>query len=206
MLFGNSDMYNDLVLSVLQHIFHRNCTIDDIRKTHTDLLQSLINDILYLTGTSIETVMCSTHARNSNPSSKIIRVLEYIQSSFMHRPDGICYAIYMHLNDRLTDIIKKSAIEHDISIAYLIKRVIKEILINGIRYINNDNVYRYTWKDKLEAFYYICGYMRCIEAASMRANRSNHCQSVDLISSLNRVRQLTERKTLIEIINESLYA
>ena len=195
MYFGHNDMVNDIILSVLQHIFHRNCTIDDIRKMNTDLLQTIIDDILYLTDTSIETMLHSTNIRNDNPETKIIGVLKYIQTIFMHHPDAICHTVYMRLNNRLTDIIKSSIIEHDISIAYLLKCIIKNILINGIHY---------TWKDKLEAFYYICGHMRYLEAASVRSNHFKR-QSVDLISSLNHVRQLTERKTLMEIIRESIY-
>ena len=188
-------MDNDLILSVLYHIFHHIRTTDDIHTMNTDLLQNIIDDILYLTDTSIETIMHSINTHNYNPKTKIIKVLKYVQIMFMHHSDAICHSVYMRLNNRLTDIIKTSTIEHDISIAYLIKRIIKEISINGTRY---------TWKDKLEVFYYICGHMHYLEAASVRSNRSKR-QSVDLISSLNHVRQLTEQKTLMEIIRDSIY-
>ena len=195
MHFGYNDMDNDLILSVLYHIFHHIRTTDDIHTMNTDLLQNIIDDILYLTDTSIETIMHSINTHNYNPKTKIIKVLKYVQIMFMHHSDAICHSVYMRLNNRLTDIIKTSTIEHDISIAYLIKRIIKEISINGTRY---------TWKDKLEVFYYICGHMHYLEAASVRSNRSKR-QSVDLISSLNHVRQLTEQKTLMEIIRDSIY-
>ncbi len=195
MYFGNNDMNNDLILSVLQHIFHRNCTIDDIRKTDTDLLQAIIDDILYLMDTSIETIMRSINAYNDDQKTNIIRVLKCVQTTFMHYPEVISRSVYIKLNDKLTDIIKKSTIEYDISMAYLLKYIIKEILVNGTRY---------SWKDKLEAFYYICGQLRFIDVATIRSNKYTH-QAVDLISSLNHVRQLTKRKPLMEVIRESIY-
>ena len=195
MHFGHRNMGNGLILSVLRHLFQCKCTINDIRKMNTDFLQNIIDDILYLTDTSIETIMRGINAQNDNTVTKLFNVLKYIQTTFMHHPENIGHSVYMHLNNRLTDIIKKSTIEHDISIAYLIKRVIKEILINSTSY---------TWKDKLEAFYYICGHMRYLEAAAVRSNRFKR-QSVDLISSLNHVKQLTEQKTLMEVIRDSIY-
>ena len=193
MYFGNNDMNNDIILSVLQHIFHRNCTIDDIRKTDIDLLQAIIDDILYLS--DIPTKMSSSKDFIDNPGTKIFIILKCVQTTFMHHPENISRSVYIKLNDKLTDIIKKSTIEYDISMAYLLKYIIKEILVNGTHY---------SWKDKLETFYYICSQLRFIEVANMRSNKYTH-QAVDLISSLNRIRQLSERKPLMEIIRDSIY-
>ena len=193
MCFSNNDMNDGLVVSVLQHIFHRNCTIDDIRKMDTDLLQAIIDDILYLS--DMPTKMSSSKDFINKPVTDIIRILKHIQTIFMHRPENISRSVYTKLNDKLTDIIKKSTIEYDISIAYLLKYIIKEILVNGTRY---------SWKDKLEAFYYICGQLRFIDVATIRSNKYMH-QAVDLISSLNHVRRLTKRQPLMEIIRDSIY-
>lgn len=194
MYFGNNDTNNDLILSVLRHIFYSDCTINDIRKTDTDLLQTIIADVLYLSDMPTK-ITLSKEFINDNPETKIIKVLKYIQTTFMHHPDDIRRSVHTRLNDKLTDIIKKSTIEHDISIAYLLKYIIKEISVNGTNY---------SWKDKLEAFYYICGQLRFIEAATIRSN-SHAYQSVDLITSLNHVRELTKRVSLMEIIRDSLY-
>ena len=194
MYFGNNNMNNDLILSVLRHIFHRDCTIDDICKMNPSLLQTIMADIEYLSNIPINAIS-SKEFINDSPKTKIISVLKHVQTTFMHHPEDICRYMYARLNDRLTDIIKKSTIEHDIFMAYLLKYIIKEISVNGMRY---------SWKDKLEAFYYICGNMRYVEAASIRIKQSRY-QSVDLITSLNHVRQLTKRKPLMDIIRDYIY-
>lgn len=201
MYFGNNDMNNELLLSVLQYVFHSDCTLEEMSRLNPSLLQTIIADIAYLSDVPMK-VLSGKEFINDNPDTNIIKVLRHVQATFMHHPEDICRSVYIKLNDKLTDIIKKSTIEHDISLAYLLKCIIKEILINGARY--TDNTYRYTWKDKLEAFYYICGQLRFIEAATMRS-KSCACRSVDLISSLNHARQLTKRMPLMEIIRDSLY-
>ena len=193
-------MTNDLILSVLRYVFHSDCTLEEIYNTSPSILQTIIDDISYLSDIPIKVLSGEEFIE---PSTNIIKALKLIQTTFMHYPEDISRCVYIKLNDKLTEIIKKSTIEHDISIAYLLKSIIKEILLKGVRRTDN-TTYRYTWKDRLETFYYLCDQLRFIEAATMRSNNYTH-QSVDMISSLNRVRQLTKRQPLMEIIRDSIY-
>lgn len=200
MYYNHTTVESDLILSVLRYVFHSDCTLEEIYKTSPSILQTIIDDISYLSDIPIKALSGEEFIE---PSTNIIKVLKLIQTTFMHYPEDISRCVYTKLNDKLTEIIKKSTIEYDISMAYLLKSIIKEILLNGVRRTDN-TTYRYTWKDRLETFYYLCGQLRFIEAATMRSNNYTH-QSVDLISSLNHARQLTKRQPLMDIIRDSLY-
>ena len=207
---------NDIILTALQHLFQDKYISDNIHDICNVLLHSVIEDIEHLTGnlnknTQGDTMQYDTDYDSVYRDKLIVKLIDYIKAielEFKHRSDHISKIIYDTLNERLSDIIKSSTIEHDISMAYLLKLIIKEILVKGTAKADNKGIpYSYTWMDKLIAFCYICGHIRYIEAATARIMHSNYAfkQSVDLISSLNHVRQLVVRKTLMEIINDSLY-
>lgn len=207
---------NDVILTALQHLFQDKYISDNIHDICDVLLRNVIEDIEHLLGNLNRSVQSNITKRDTDHNSfchdrlmvKLIDYIKAIELEFKHRPDRISKIIYDKLNGRLSDIIKNSTIEHDISMAYLLKLIIKEILVKGTANADNKGIpYRYTWVDKTIAFCYICGHIRCIEAATARIMHSNYAfkQSVDLISSLNHVRQLVARKTLMEIINDSLY-
>lgn len=207
---------NDVILTALQHLFQDKYISDNIHDICNMLLRNAIEDIEHLTSNLNKSAQSNTAKRDTDYDSvyrdklivNLIDRIKAIELEFKHRPDRISKIIYDKLNGRLSDIIKNSTIEHDISMAYLLKLIIKEILVKGTANANNKGIpYSYTWVDKLIAFCYICGHIRCIEAATARIMHSNYAfkQSVDLISSLNHVRQLVARKTLMEIINDSLY-
>ena len=207
---------NDIILTALQHLFQDKYISNNIHDICNVLLSSAIEDIAYLSGNLNKSVQSNITKRDTDYDSvyydklmvKLIDCIKAIELEFKHRPDRISKTVYDTLNGRLSDIIKNSTIEHDISMAYLLKLIIKEILVKGTANANNKGIpYSYTWVDKTIAFCYICGHIRYIEAATARIMHSNYAfkQSVDLISSLNHVRQLVARKTLMEIINDSLY-
>ena len=202
MYYNHTTVESELILSVLRYVFHSNCSLDELCGISPSILQTIIDDIEYLSDIPIKS-LSDEELISDEPLTKIIKVLKLIQTTFMHHPEDISRCVYEKLNNKLTDIIKKSTIEHDISMAYLLKCIIKEILVNGLHRMDN-TTYKYTWKDKLEAFYYICGQLRFIEAATMRSNKYVR-QSVDLILSLNNARQLIKRQPLMEIITESIY-
>lgn len=208
---------NDTILAALQHLFQDKYISDNIHDICDVLLQNAIEDISHLTGNLNKSTYSNTTKHDTDYDNdyhnklmvKLIDCIKAIELEFKHRPDRISKTVYNTLNGQLSDIIKSSTIEHDISMAYLLKLIIKEILVKGTANTDNKGIpYSYTWVDKTIAFCYICGHIRYIEAATARIMHSNYAfkQSVDLISSLNHVRQLVEQKTLMEIINESLYA
>ena len=199
MYYNHTTAESELVLSVLRYVFHSDCTLEEICKMNPTVLQAVIDDIEYLSGIPIKAL---SGENPIEPSTEIVKVLKLIQKDFMHYPEEISRCVAMNINDRLMNIIKKSTIEHDIAIAYLLKYIVKEILIKGV--CCTDNTYRYTWKDRLEAFYYLCGQLRFIEAATMRANTYT-LQPVNLKLALNYARQLIKRKPLMAIIKDSLY-
>ena len=207
---------NDIILTALQHLFQDKYISDNIHDICNVLLCSVIEDIEHLLGNLNRSIRCDAMKHDTDYDSvyrdklmvKLIDYIKAIELEFKHRSDHISKIIYDTLNGRLSDIIKCSTIEHDISMAYLLKLIIKEILVKGTAKADNKGIpYSYTWMDKLIAFCYICGHIRYIEAATARIMHSNYAfkQSVNLISSLNHVRQLVARKTLMEIINDSLY-
>ncbi len=208
---------NDIILTALQYLFQDKHISDNIHDICDVLLRNAIEDIEHLMGNLNRSIRRDAMNPDTDYGSVyhdklIVKLIDYIKAielEFKHRPDCISKTVYDTLNGRLSDIIKSSTIEHDISMAYLLKLIIKEILVKGTANANNKGIpYSYTWVDKTIAFCYICGHIRYIEAATARIIHSNYAfkQSVDLISSLNHVRQLVEQKTLMEIINESLYA
>lgn len=214
---------DDTIMTALKHLFQSYSIEYDLSNISDDRLICARDDINYLSNASTDLIK-NNNVMDITVDSKILTErlvdsIKYIRAILKHSPDTIGKSLYNHLNYKLNEIIEHSAIEHDISMAYLLKIVIKEILVKGARkscpcnsFFIDDAVkanipYHYTWKDKLTAFSFVCGNMRYIEGAMLRTYHlpKRYMHKADLSTSLNHARRLMKRKDLMTIINDSLY-
>lgn len=136
-----------------------------------------------------------------SPLDELINELTILRLNMAHsRP----LDIYNRLTVEPNEIIRRSNIEYDISMAYLFKLMLKETLVKG-KHMNKhadrfslydgpvtDTVYRYTWRDKFIVTCYVLGHVPYTHAALTRARRLNKLKyaRADIITALQYPRQL----------------
>lgn len=141
----------------------------------------------------------------------LLDVLNNVRQSLKHSPNTICPLIAKRLNGSLTEIINRSLIEHDISMAYMFKLIIKEVFIKGFRVTSlpDNPSYRvyYTWTEKLYVFCYLVHNMPIINGALQRARKTEYSRyyTVNLPAALNHARGVIKNHSPIDIIRDSLH-
>lgn len=151
----------------------------------------------------------------NTPIDNLSEILIYIKDQLIHNPVMIGKIIQRNINKLLINIIARSSIEHDISMAYLCKLLIKEVFIDGkhlIYSVPTDSIntqrtvvdcYRYTWNEKLIVFSYLAGQIPILYEALNRCNKKRFSRflSVDLSSSLKHARDLIRNHSVLSIVN-----
>ena len=145
----------------------------------------------------------------SHKKPSLLDVLNNVRQSLKHSPNTICPLIAKRLNGSLTEIIRRSSIEHDISMAYMFKLIIKEVFIKGFRAPDNLScrIY-YTWTEKLYVFCYLVHNMAIINGILQRARKTEHSKyyTVNLPSALNYAREVLKNHSPMDIICDSLHS
>lgn len=156
----------------------------------------------------------STYATRS-PLEALINELMNLKLCLSHSRS---VNIYSRLTGYFDEIIKRSNIEYDISMAYLFKVMLKETLVKGKHKIittsidklydnqSNETIYHYTWRDKFIVICYVLGHMPYINGALIRSRSCNryNCGSADLITALNHPRKLLTDYTAHDIAIDSI--
>ncbi len=146
-------------------------------------------------------IHCGTTYNTRSPLDELINELTILRLNMSHsRP----LDIYNRLTVEPDEIIRRSNIEYDISMAYLFKLMLKETLVKG-KHINKhadrfslydgpitETIYRYTWRDKFIVTCYVLGHVPYTHAALTRARRLNYLKygRADIITALQHPRQL----------------
>jgi hypothetical protein len=151
----------------------------------------------------------------NTPIDNLSEIMTYVKDQLIHNPVMIGKIIQRNINNLLIDIISKSSIEYDISMAYLCKLLIKEVFIDGkhlIYSVPTDSIntprtvvdsYRYTWNEKLIVFSYLAGRIPFLHEALNRCTKMSFSRfrSVDLSSSLKHARNLLRTHSVLSIVN-----
>ena len=156
----------------------------------------------------------STYAARS-PLDELVNELTNLKLCLSHARS---IDIYSRLTGNLNEIISRSKIEYDVSLAYLFKLMLKETLVKGKHvkithdtnqlYDNNTNetIYRYTWRDKFIVICYVLGNLPYINGALIRSRSMKHFKhgNIDLKIALNRPRKLLSEYTAYDIAIDSI--
>lgn len=151
----------------------------------------------------------------NTPIDMLTDILSYVKDQLIHNPSTIGNIIHRRMNKLLIDIISRSSIEYDISMAYLCKLIIKEVFIHGKRLVYSTptdafdttltviDTYRYSWNEKLIVFSYLAGRIPFLQEALKRCGRKrfNRFHSVELASSLTHARKLIKTHTVLSIVH-----
>ena len=151
----------------------------------------------------------STYAAHS-PLEELINELMNLKICLSHEQS---INIYSRLTGDFDEIIRRSTIEYDISMAYLFKLMLKETLIKGKHItITSDvnqlcdnhtyeTIYRYTWRDKFIVICYVLGHIPYIHGALIRSRSTKPSKYgiIDLITALTHPRRVLADHTAYDI-------
>ena len=154
------------------------------------------------------------HTRS--PLEELINELMNLKLTIAH--SASLTNIYTRLTGDLDEIIKRSNIEYDISMAYLFKRMLKETLIKG-KHVTvcsehaqlyddsiTETIYRYTWRDKFVVTCYVLGHIPYSRAALLRSRSMDQFKHgrADLAAALQHPRRLLTEYNAYTIAIDSI--
>lgn len=201
-LIDNQDSFFGTIIEAIDNVKYINRSFDYMRS----IKRSLSSDACLHYGNTYNSRL---------PLDELINELSNLKLRLSHSQTN---NIYNRLTRDLDEIIKRSNIEHDISMAYLFKVMLKETLIKGKHIINskdtirlydnnpNETIYRYTWRDKFIVICYVLGHVPYINGALNRSRSADCCKyrRADLISALQHPRKLLSDHTTHEIAIDSI--
>ena len=150
-----------------------------------------------------------------SPLEELINELMNLKLTLSH---SSATNIYARLTGDLDEIIKRSNIEYDISMAYLFKLMLKETIVKG-KHVTvcsdqdqlydkaiTETIYRYTWRDKFVVMCYILGHIPYTRTALLRARSMDQLKygRADLESALKHPRRLLSEYNAYTIAIDSI--
>lgn len=187
-IFNDTERFMNAIVEAIDNLRYIN-SIVDISRSHKRSLSSGVHNHY---GTAYNT---------RAPLDELINELTKLKLNMSHSgPQDI----YNRLTVELDEIIRRSNLEYDISMAYLFKIMLKETLIKGKHVSKHnvslplcdgpvtDSIYRYTWRDKFIVTCYVLGHVPYTHAALARARRLNYLKysRADITAALQHPRQL----------------
>ena len=201
-ILSNQERFLNEITDAIDNLNFINCSVDRT----CSLKRSFSNDMNIHYGTTYNT---------RSPLEELINELMNLKLTLAHSRSA---DIYTRLTRDLDEIIKRSNIEYDISMAYLFKVMLKETLIKG-KHITvcsdherlyddstTETTYRYTWRDKFIVTCYVLGHIPYTRAALLRARSMNQLKygRADLASALQHPRRLLSEYNTYTIALDSI--
>ena len=201
-LIDNQECFFGMIIEAIDNVKYINRSFEHVRS----IKRSLSSDACHHYGNTYNSRL---------PLEELVNELSNLKLRLSHSQAN---NIYNRLTRDLDEIIKQSNIEHDISMAYLFKVMLKETLIKGKRTIvtinnnlstdnhTNEKIYRYTWRDKFIVICYVLGHIPYINGALIRSRSTDRFKygRADLIGALQHARRLLSDYAAHDIAIDSI--